>query len=163
MAKTICKSMPTLDYRSKAILVHHMLFGPTADVKDLFKHTLGNVTRSMTVDFMSEASYNIWKDQYPKDMLVGKAKFKHHDGFIIEHVVPVEVLYNWLLENKQRLSVLDIEHALKNCPICIITKEEDKLLNSHNLRESMPDDKYDVLAGNPFSRYDAAGIVVHQW
>ena len=153
--------MAALDWRQKAINVHYLLHGPFIDIKDAFVFVLGGAVVTPVTNNMSEEAWKLWSKNCPKDITSVGPKIVHRSGTIIEHVVPVDVLYKWLIKSKERLSILDIENALKLCPIAIISKDEDVLLRNAKLSKSMPDNDYDVLTGDPWSRYKVVGIKMH--
>lgn len=140
-----------------------MLYGPTVKVKDLFKYALGGSLLQPRLRHMSEGAWQLWKKNWPKDVFDDGVKLCHHDNSTIEHVVPIEVMYRWLVDNKDKISLLDIENALKRCPVAIILKTEDALLNGAKLTKTMPGKIFDPLSGDPFSRYKVVGIKMHQF
>lgn len=152
-----------LDFKTKAALLHHMLHGPTIQVKDIFKFALSGAVCTPKLQLMSEAAWKIWKKVYPKDLFKDGARCHHHACTINEHAVPVEVLYRWLLDNKDSLSINDIANALKRCQVAVISKDEDKQLNAAGLRNKMPVDEFDVLNDDPLMRYKAINLKLHVW
>lgn len=73
-----------------------------------------------------------------------------------EHVVPTKVIIDELLE--EGLTPDRYKWILEFGVVCIVTEDEDKLLNDNGLRQSMPDNWHfdDVWA-----RYKKAEIKVH--
>lgn len=81
----------------------------------------------------------------------------------IEHPVPNNMLCNYLTEcrAKNKLSKNKVKNILTSQPtVAIVTLAEDKLLTDAGLRDRMPDKDYDLLHGDPWSRYKAVGIHV---
>ena len=81
----------------------------------------------------------------------------------IEHPVPNNMLCNYLIEcrAKNKLSKNKVKNILSSQPtVAIVTLDEDKLLTSAGLRDRMPDKEYDLLSGDPWSRYKEVGIHV---
>lgn len=143
----------------RAVIINHMLHGPGSSVKDVFKFVLAGAVEEPMIFHMSEAAHELLRNNGVK-FVHGQVKNAHYPNLIVEHVVPTEVLYKWLLANKNRLSINDIAAALRNCPIALITKEEDAILREKKLTKTMDDPNYDIISGKPFSRYDAAGIKI---
>ena len=78
-----------------------------------------------------------------------------------EHATPTKVLIDILVRfnEKNELSDDKIKEIISTYGnICIITNEEDKLLNKYNLREKMPSDWN--YGDDPFSRYKKVGIEI---
>ena len=89
-------------------------------------------------------------------------------GIIIEHVVPGDEYMDGvkLMKSISNPDFIDIFNAVS---ICLITKEEDDMLNGMKLKSDMPKDsnnnKIDYKCF-PFARYDTvlgAGIKLHGW
>lgn len=80
-----------------------------------------------------------------------------------EHVVPLKVLRK-VLREKYNAGTLDRDWCNrfidKYLIICLVTKEEDKMLNKKKLQDSMPKDWRldDSLTADPWARYRIAGI-----
>jgi hypothetical protein len=81
-------------------------------------------------------------------------KLKRYKGLRHEHMVPRKVLIEKIknLKNKDEASIREI--LVKYSHAAIITKDEDDVLNSKKLNNTMPEGKDDI-----WSRYDACGIV----
>lgn len=76
---------------------------------------------------------------------------------VYDHVIPFKYVQKKLL-SLTKPSIDEIRNILENYVIsCLITKEEDKLLNSKGLRSSMPK-KWDEVS--ELARYEAVGISV---
>jgi hypothetical protein len=103
-----------------------------------------------STDFISEAAY--------KQLIAGNTS-----NLVYEHMVPKTKYIQEPLEKEAMNNQLNYEkvfHTLnKYWFTCLITKDEDKKLNSLNLRNKMPSD-WDGL--NIFARYSAAKIKLHQ-
>ncbi|MDD2721146.1 MAG: hypothetical protein PHH47_07560 [Gallionella sp.] len=88
-----------------------------------------------------------------ESMIVG-----HYEDLIAEHVVPVSVL-NQLIVELPNQSVREIAEILRRYVIrAVITREEDDELKAAGLRMSMPKEWDETDRSNPFARYDAVKI-----
>lgn len=82
----------------------------------------------------------------------------HYDDLIAEHVVPVSVL-NQLIVELPVSGKHEIAEVLRKYVIrAVVTKEEDYLLKEAGLQKSMPEGWGDTDRANPFARYEAVGI-----
>lgn len=75
----------------------------------------------------------------------------------IEHVVPGKVFMD---DVKKITSFDDFKKIFDAVSICLVTDDEDKLLNANGLRSSMPDEVSDFTEV-PFARYKEAGLNVY--
>jgi len=69
---------------------------------------------------------------------------------INEHPEPLEVVWQWIVENKTSLTSADIVERVNMHPMVIITRDENKQLDASGFRSS----------GDPIERFTAAGIEV---
>lgn len=79
-----------------------------------------------------------------------------------EHVIPLRVIKQKLIDLPTNVSLEEIENVLtSNVHFATITKQEDSLLNEMGLRQKMPREYYDSnssLFMDPFARYKVCGI-----
>lgn len=88
-----------------------------------------------------------------------KAKGLKRNNVIHEHVIPHSVVMKKLL-SLEPLSNENILAVLKRFYIiCVITKEEDKILNAAGYRSKMPDG-WNEETDSVFARYEAVGISI---
>ena len=82
-------------------------------------------------------------------------------GCIFEHVVPRKVTVNVLLSLPRGNMLLPMVRTMmaQLAVGCLVTLEEDKLLNRAGLSRSMPSG-WDPWTGNPWSRYSTVGLMV---
>jgi len=71
-----------------------------------------------------------------------------YEDFVVEHVVDVSSMVNHLLESDPRDLNDKVMELGRNCPICIVSKEEDLKLKRS--------DRNNIE--NPWSEYDKVGI-----
>jgi len=79
--------------------------------------------------------------------------------FIGEHIVPRKCIIDLIINSyktKELYSFDDFCKIAEMAKVCLVTKEEDKILNKKKLRQNMPDIK-DV-----WSRYKAAKIKIYE-
>lgn len=76
---------------------------------------------------------------------------------IHEHVVPHSFVMNKLLSLNPVTTEEILNIVNKYFIICVVTRQEDKLLNSAGLRTKMPEG-WDEENGSMFARYEAVGI-----
>ena len=74
----------------------------------------------------------------------------------VEHVVPGKVFMD---DVKKITSFDDFKKIFDAVSICLVTDEEDKLLNANGLRSSMPPEVSDFTEV-PLARYKSAGVVI---
>ena len=152
-----------LSYEERAEMLLHMLNSPVSKSKDVVKFALGGAVETDEIRHVSVAAKKIL-DKNGFKSSNGRYKNKHYKkdkkdiGLIVEHVVPTEFLYRWILSKKNDLSLNMLTAVLKNCCICLITKEEHKMLDAAGLESTMPDARFNCMSDDCFSRYKAAGI-----
>jgi hypothetical protein len=82
---------------------------------------------------------------------------KPRNECVVEHVVPMKVIVDWLMDmDKESLTEAAVKELLtKWFTVRLITRDEDARLTKHKLRFKMPNgwDKE-----NKFARYDEVGI-----
>ena len=110
-------------------------------------------------DFDKEESVNLMLEHKEQNFnLHGKI---NSNALTYEHSTPTKVLIETLLRFNEKGELTDdkIKEIISTYGnICIITNEEDKLLNKYNLREKMPSDWN--YGDNPFARYKKVGIEI---
>ena len=146
-----------LPVKKRAEYVHHALHGKTYEVKDVFKYILAGAVVGREIEHVTVGAKAVL-DKLGVKAKHGKFKNAHYPGLVVEHVVPTEFLYKWITARKDELSVKDIEQVLLNCPVCLVTKDDDALLREAKLQKTMPKADFDCLEGDCFSRYRAAGL-----
>lgn len=135
------------------------------DSKEGLKYTISGAVYNSEVTNVSKAAYNLLKEKYSKNLHSNYFLLKDtHKDFRVEHVIPVEFLYQFFMSKKQEgtLSKQLILDTLDEAAIAIITLEEDKALNKAGLRKQMPS-SFEIFKHDPFNRYKQAGILMHRW
>lgn len=69
---------------------------------------------------------------------------------INEHPKPLKIIWQWLQDNADKLTVKEVWHEFANNPMVTITKDEDKMIKARGLNS----------AGNLQTRYTELGIEV---
>lgn len=113
--------------------------------------TLKNFNKEESLNFMLEHKEQLFNLHYKINSSV----------LTYEHTTPTKVLINILVKFNEKGELTDdkIKEIISTYGnICIITNEEDKLLNKYNLREKMPSDWN--YGDDPFSRYRKVGIEI---
>ena len=89
-------------------------------------------------------------------------KKESNGKLVFEHIVPANLYIEELIRayDKKEFNLNYFKDFRKKICVCIVTKDEDDLLNQKHLRESMPKGKEDWKS-NPFARYDEVGIKIY--
>jgi len=119
-----------------------------------------------------EASYAVHSNinnQFIKGKNKGKAlwkskNLKHGEKSIVEHVVPVSIIIEKVMEcyaKHKKISVAEIENVIKEWSfLALISMDDDKKLRYSRLTKTMPED-WD--GKNKFARYEEAGIELEEF
>ena len=154
--------MKKVSMKKRAEIVNSILCSPASEVIDIVDYVVAGAVIDKTIVHFSEAAVDVLKKNNMSLDNDRSMKLKHVKGLVIEHVVPVKVLRSWLMDRRNAISLEEIEEALRLCPVAMITVDENKKLNAAGFCSKMPDGEYDVLSGNPWTRYRAAGIKMHE-
>lgn len=102
-----------------------------------------------------------WSSEAYKIYLKKKENKNWQSGLRHEHIVPKCIFIDWIFEN-QDICAETLKNAFqKNMIACIVTAEEDRILNNNGFRTSMPDGNKNFLEINdPWARYKACNIEV---
>jgi hypothetical protein len=81
------------------------------------------------------------------------------EGVIHEHAVPRSILAEYVID--EATSIEDIIQTFdRHCVAVLVTEDEDRRLNGGGFRDRMPAGW--TWSGDPFMRYVALGIAVHE-
>ncbi len=119
--------------------------------KKAYEQLKGLVTQDQLWDYTYDANH-AYKD-------ASNVSHKFNKNFTVEHVVPVNKILTKLKEEAKANKLTDdrIMQILDEIHICIITKDEDKLLN-HGFRKNREGDYKQIIEKN--GAYAICGIEV---
>jgi hypothetical protein len=112
-------------------------------------------------NYHSQAHYISKECKINNDSIKNFNKIHKTEKFRLEHIVPRSVLVKLFLSLPEKNEKVVYDFLEKFAISAIITINEDNLLNTSNLKSTMPDEFYDEnhnLYLDPFARYKKVGI-----
>jgi len=132
------------------------------EIQDILRHAIRRISDGLNCWHATNEHRSIKVKELTEGIT---SKTKYHSfcnkNFRHEHIVPAEVIYNYIKIHKLKTKEEILNTLNKFCITATITIEEDKILNACGLRQIMPkefQDKSSSLFNDPFSRYKIAGI-----